>query len=176
MMRRFNLPVLLASVVLLLTAQVAVAKTYTLSVPAGAFIPRSNDIQYLAQPFSIETTVDNGNPYYTAPLYLPHGAVLKDMTISTYDDDRQEDLWVYLMRAYDGDYRILCQLHSTTVDIKADTAETVAVPSGYATVDNENYAYLLYLYLPHSDSDELKLYRVIITYEASPCAVVVPMF
>jgi hypothetical protein len=132
-----------------------------ISIPATAFI--CFDTQYDFNPFVLRN--DPTIPLnFVAPLQLPQGATITDVTFYWYDNGtdvidfslvRYKRVQAYTMGS--------CSSPSTE-PVGDGTSSPIAI--SFATIDNSQYIYYLQLYLPASPTEgEYMFYYAIIEYE-----------
>ncbi len=132
-----------------------------ISVPATAFI--CLDTQYEFNPFVLRN--DLSIPLnFVAPLQLPHGTTITDVTFYWYDNGtdvidfslvRYERVQAYTMGS--------CSSPSTEL-VGDGSSSPVAI--SFETVDNSQYVYYLHVYIPASLTEgEYMFYYAIIEYE-----------
>ena len=94
---------------------------------------------------------------YTAPVHLPDGALVTKMTAYYNDSNDTKTLNVYLIRSYLGSNSEMASAASLDGQYKTDDT-TIS----NATIDNYNYTYWAYVYLP---SDMMGLWAMTIQYD-----------
>jgi hypothetical protein len=138
------------------------AKTSYVSVSAAAFQPYNNILSYSNS--GSEVSAGNTVPTtFYAPVQLPHGATVTKVTFYWYDSIDDDEAYCDLRRnALDGtDEWVASMVSKDAAGAGSTETETINNP----VVDNANYAYYLYLYLPYVDIDnQTKGYGVIIEY------------
>jgi hypothetical protein len=125
-----------------------------ISIPAFAFVTDyTSNIDY-----HIHYGIYNRNPSGTmvcyAPLQLPQGATITNVTYYFYDND-DSSFTFYLSRGNTTD--LLNDIAYDTNSPGADTPgwthiSTDSINPNYATVDNNNYSYYLQIFIPWSST------------------------
>ncbi|MCW5849286.1 MAG: hypothetical protein KIT87_04320 [Anaerolineae bacterium] len=137
------------------------------SVPGPAFQPQFSTTNF--RYFHMQVRTESGTGFFVAPVYLPQGARLNQMTLLGYDDDPSNILQVTFYRAYGGRGFIeeIASLDSTgaTSDFELSTTTNAA----RSVVDNERYGYFVELQLPAPSASNrgLTLSRVRVGYSYS---------
>jgi hypothetical protein len=139
-----------------------------ISVPASAFTPQFNEpssmkVQIDTQLSNIGTT----SAYFTAPVFLPNGVIIRNGTWYFYDGGPSQISLVFGrydqatggMQSYEG-----MAFHLTQGDVGYGVGYDDSISS--ATVDNINYAYIMTVTLPVSVSTtDYRFQYVVIEYE-----------
>ncbi len=148
------------------------AKRSVISIPASAFIPEQlNDAGYV--PYDNEgyylKNESAQDEWYTAPVQLPQGAVIKQLNVGWRDGSDSTATLSLRRRSFTdftaqfdtmGVVHSVGSLHTIREGVWSDDAIALA------TVDNGSYAYYLEVTLP-PNSEDIKLYGVTIVYEVS---------
>ena len=148
------------------------AKRSVISIPTSAFIPEqlrdAGNVAYDNEGYYLknESTQDE---WYTAPVQLPQGAVIKQLNVG-WRDGSDATASVMLRRRslidFSGAFDSLSQVDSVgslhTIREALWSDDTIA----FATVDNESYTYYLEATM-QPGSEDIKLYGVTIIYEVS---------
>ena len=116
------------------------------SAVGPAFQPRSptTDFQY----FSMQVRNNTGTGYFVAPIDLPQGAVLNEMTLLGFDDDPANNLTVRFYRAFGGRGFIELIATLTSATATTDFELSTATDPARSVVDNAKYGYYFELDLP----------------------------
>jgi len=134
------------------------AQTSYVSIPAAAFQPIDEVIDFYNNGAAVRLE-ENTSRAFVAPVQLPHNARVTKMTFYWYDVSSDEDGIVYLRRAdLMGSWAFMASA-STSGDSGVGSTEEDDVLR--RIVDNSQYAYYLYLYLPNTD---VECYGVVIEY------------
>ncbi len=134
------------------------------SVPGPAFQPQFTSTNFRYFHMQVRSESDTG--YFVAPVYLPQGARLNELTVLGYDDDPSNVLRATFYRAYGGRGFIeqIAELDSSGAsgDFERSTDTDVA----RSVVDNERYGYFVELTLPAPSASNrgLVLSRVRVGY------------
>jgi len=126
-----------------------------ISVPAFAFVAEEGDTLGYSIGYGLTNLNTAGTLLCYAPLQLPHGATITNMTIYFYDNDA-DYFYFYLSRG---------NTTSTFQDIIPYTSNSpgsdtpgwthlsaTTINSNRATVDNNNYSYWIELHIPWSST------------------------
>jgi hypothetical protein len=139
-----------------------------ISVSFADFIP-SEDVEYhLTSNYGLTNPTSSRLTGFL-PLQLPHEATITNLTCYFLDSD-DDYFGFYLMRhAHNGHtlVEIVAEvLNSPGSDTPGDTSAS-ASQIGYATVDNNNYFYFIWISMPYSSSSEFNysFYHAVIEYE-----------
>ena len=128
------------------------------SVSTAAFQPVFDGYDYTNYGYYLTNDNDLGD-YFVAPVQLPHGVTVTKLTFYFYDDIAPSShSYAYLYRAdLAGSTDNLAFVQSTSTGNDSAYDDSI----NYATIDNSQYAYYLWLILDTSDH---KAYGVIIEY------------
>ena len=90
--------------------------------------------------------------YFHAPVILPHGARVKKLTLNAYRDDALATLLLYLRRfnKINSSVDMAQVMPDWTTGHDSGYDDTIS----YDVIDNENYAYSLYLHIDPNNSVE----------------------
>jgi hypothetical protein len=141
------------------------ARTGYVSVSAAAFRPYNNTLSYSNSGSEVSAGSTIPTTFY-APVHLPHGATVTKVTFYWYDSidgtEAECDLKISFLNGSDD---WMATMQSSDAG-GAGYTETESI--SYAIIDNSQYAYYLYLYLPYVDIDYYtKGFGVIIEYTFS---------
>lgn len=132
------------------------------SIPASAFVP-----QYSTDNVRIDSYLwnyeDSGNVYFMAPVLLPHNATVTNVT-SYWVDSGDSVIYCNLYRSYQISNQLMASMQSAgSPGYSSDYDDTIE----YATVDNGQHAYYLYVAIPGSTPlhDDYKFHFAVIEYE-----------
>lgn len=154
MSRLRTLPIIVVSVVVTLLLSSLIHPLFAASaagpgyasIVGPAFQPvfTSTSFRY----FHMQVRTETGSGFYVAPLSVPQGATLNQMTLLGYDDDPSNVLQVTLYRAFGGRGFIeqIATLDSTGAN--ADFELSTTTDLARSVVDNEKYGYYVELTLP----------------------------
>jgi hypothetical protein len=150
-------------------------KKYYLEIPAAAFNPCNSEVDYMI----------NWGGYYSSPneyletvcpVYLPDGATVTEFRIFAYDNTPDDHMDIYAAlgkrEIYDPHTRLMAAIQFTpsggSDTIQTDFANTI----GYATINNQDAQYLIYVrsYLSCDGSDLLRINGFRIEYEMTTVA------
>jgi len=133
-----------------------------ISIPASAFAP-----QYSTDNARIDNFLwnyeDSGNVYFMAPVLLPHNATVTNVT-SYWVDSGDSIIYCNLYRSYQISNQLMASMQSAGAPgYSSDYDDTIE----YATVDNGQHAYYLYVAIPASTPlhDDYKFHFAVIEYE-----------
>jgi hypothetical protein len=133
-----------------------------ISVSAAAFRPEDNTMGFTNHGNVLYDYSGPGENYYHAPVQLPHGAIITDMTCYYNDSDTYYDFYCWLYRT---------PMEGTTTSLIA--AQSSGYPGDDSTtekcltncqVDNSMYSYFLTWEI---DSESMMGFGVVITYDVS---------
>ena len=113
------------------------------------FIPHSDSDTYLKVSGYLSTT----NDIFTAPVNIPHGAVITKLVEYFYDNVATQALSVFLYRndRIGGSSGTMALISVNTNLAGWRSAEDTTIAG--ATVDNDNYVYRVYVDFSASDAD-----------------------
>lgn len=138
------------------------APTGYLSIPASAFIRFNYDDNIEIGSFI--TNYDTVHHTLFAPVQLPHGVTITNVTAYWYDNDEVEDIYCRLYRNLeDGFVYQLANVDSFGNPGFSSTVDTTIDFS--STVDNSLYAYYIYLQMPAGAGRNLSLRVITIGFE-----------
>ena len=165
--RKLWIPVLAALLVMALVGPGMVGAvepraTHTITIPAGAFIPHVDGIDYTNQGYGLWTMTDSGT--FTAPVPLPEGVVTVTKMTLFVEDNGGDDVSATLYRTTPGtggeDNMGMVQSSGASSDPRYFSTTTF----GPAQINNMWYGPYLWVYLPGSSTDGYRFYGVRITY------------
>ncbi len=141
-----------------------VPRAGNISVPAAAFVPWSSTTEWYILGGTLYNNGGGGLTFY-APVQLPHGATVTNLTSCWYD--KGNDYVFCRLQRYDseGVYNWTAVALSTGVSgYGSSTADSINPAT--ATVDNNQYGYSLEVNIPYSASHSDYLFHLaIIEYE-----------
>lgn len=137
------------------------AKTSYVSVAAAAFHPRVDGYDFTNNGHTLNNE-NSDSDYYLAPVQLPHGAIVTELTFY-WSDESSEDGSCNLYRIDLAGGEEPMALAYTSGDAGASTSSEDTTID-YAAVDNSQYAYYLWLVLPENT---VRAYGVVIKYTIS---------
>ena len=146
------------------------AKRSVIAIATSAFIPEqlndNGNVPYHNEGYYLKNESVQ-NEWFTAPVQLPHGAVIKQLNVG-WRDGSDESASMFLRRRslsdFSGAFQSLAQVDSNGSPHTVKEALWSDDSIDFATVDNENYAYYLEAAM-RSSSEDIKLYGVTIVYE-----------
>jgi hypothetical protein len=127
-------------------------KTSYYSIPGCGFVSESPDVDdvfYTANAFTVSTAGSFG---FFAPVYLPHGAVVTACIVRG-NGAVSDETWTLTRASFDG---------STTADLASANISTEDTSISNATIDNQNYSYVIYTTDFNATSDAI--HGALITY------------
>ena len=145
--------------------------------------PIDSTIQYNCNDGYLKTTQDstmNVNTQYIANLHLSHGETI--ISVKGYGIDSSPLAFYFRLYRYNiSDNPVWTAVTGFAYSndgsfVGNKTTVTATVNPTYATVDNLNYSYGLFLVLPADSQNELKVLRFVIETTATQRTVVIPMF
>jgi len=113
------------------------------SIPAAAFTGANPDTDDVSIATGGAGNGSSGLLY--AAIQLPHGAEILELKINSYDNDPSFDLSVGLVRVSVTGTGATVAGVTTSGDTGDMTAATTDIEAGLEIVDNENFAYLIFL-------------------------------
>ena len=132
-----------------------------LSIPACAFLEQHNTYVYYRH---LNLTFSSGSGNYYAPVYLPHGSVIRKIRLIC-KDEGDKNILVVLDRLDSAQDRVtLSSFSSSGTGSGWKTFNTTAVSPRY--VHNFKYSYLLRVNLPGTYAQGYYLGQVKIFYDA----------
>ncbi|MCW4054158.1 MAG: collagen-like protein [Candidatus Bathyarchaeota archaeon] len=126
--------------------------TGNISIGYDAFVPLSNYFNYSHYPgigLVNENTVSD--LYCMAPLQLPHGTIITNGTFYFYDNDNN-NFNFYLLRENQTGYEFMGTVSNTPPGATLGNDHISFSSINFATVDNNNYHYWLYISIPWSSN------------------------
>lgn len=118
--------------------------TSYLSIPASAFVS-----EYSTDDTKISVDVrnlDSATSFFYAPVQLPHGVTVTNVTSYWFDADTIEDVTCYMRLATtDGAYMTMASVSSSG---STGLGNAVDTSISYSSINNRNYEYLIYLGMP----------------------------
>ena len=123
-----------------------------ISIGYQAFTPGFNDDLVQWGPGVGLFNLDTHSLYCMASVQLPHGATITNATCYFYDNDA-EAFFFYLLRENQTMYEFMTMAFYDGPG--SDTPGNIHISASYmdyATVDNNNYYYWLYINLPYSST------------------------
>ncbi|MEZ4960164.1 MAG: hypothetical protein R2830_10155 [Saprospiraceae bacterium] len=146
-------------------------KTKYLAVSYNAFTSSKPDtydfiFDTANKPYRYFTGGGNFFGYANAPVYLPDGAIVTEIKAWIYDNDATKLTRLRLERTPFGGGNIIIGTVETT-DVFASTTVQELTTTVSETVDNSAYSYYLRFTSGASNTEELRLYGVRITYTVS---------
>ena len=142
-------------------------KTRYLSVNPTAFRPRGNGYSFFISYYRLYPTVTGSSYEFIAPLSLPHGAVVTQADLFTYDNSSTGYIRFFLLRTgTTGSSSSMGSKNGSGTGIPGNETLT-PVTYYYTTIDNYNYNYSLYANFASTDSSNTRLYGARITYTVS---------
>lgn len=132
------------------------------SVPASAFVPRysTNSVRIDDSLWNYE---DSGYVHFFGSVQLPHGSTVKNVTFYWFDGG-DSVIYCNMYRNYPGIHQLMAANFSTGSGGEGSNYDDSI---DYATVDNHQYAYFLYIEIPESPPthDHYKFRYAVIEYE-----------
>ena len=138
------------------------------TVPAAAFHPNWGSFDYQTTGASVYGRALIGHSpadLFCAPVYLPHLAKVIKVTFYWYDGMINDNGSVTLKR-----YPVNGDVGNNMVSLitrLVGTGNTSSTSISYADINNQQYAYYLWAYLPNDQDGALQLYSVAIEYTNS---------
>jgi hypothetical protein len=131
-----------------------------ISIPATAFTTSSNTYEVYIGPYIYNQ--DTSPRAVRAPVQLPHGATITNVTSYWYDSV-SASITGYLYRyTHTGGYSSIADLHSSGSTGYGNTEDTTIVNP---VVNNNDYYYIVYINMPDGYTIDLRFYCVKIGFE-----------
>lgn len=133
--------------------------TSYLTIPAAAFQPNLDGYTFTNSGRSVLPTGANPALYFLAPVNLPHGAIVTNITFHWTDTDVTEGalLQLYRIDLAGGEVPMATLVSIGNPGAGSSSENTI----GLSTIDNSQYGYYLWLSLP---STALEAHGVVIEY------------
>jgi len=122
-----------------------------ISIGYFAFVPEYNDDPVYYAPGLGLLNRDSGSIQCMAPLQLPHGTTITNATFYFYDMDTSY-FYFYLLRENQTNYDFMGMISDTPGSDTPGNDHVSFSSIDYATVDNNNYHYWLYVRIPYSST------------------------
>lgn len=123
-------------------------KTGYVSVAASAFRPNNGNYdskRYSNEGYGVKPTCPGGELDFTAPVNLPHGAVVKKVTYYWSDGDQLNST----LKLYRNNHDLTkSEMASVSSSGQGGNGSSADATIGYATIDNSTCSYYLSLYSP----------------------------
>ena len=140
----------------------ALSGTHYLTLGGEAFVPQSN-VDYFNSGGNGGAYIVSGNNAMGAPVLLPHGATITDMTAHFYDNSTSDVTVTLSAIAFTGGYFPLGEVISSgTPGYDSGTDSTVD-----QTVDNTAFSYAIRAYSAAWDGNNTRVMAVTIAYTLS---------
>lgn len=142
--------------------------TYYLNVPGTGFVTHQNSDDYYISGMSLFLLPPSTSKGFYCIVDLPHGATVTNFQICVYDYsgyDISVDGNLYRRENTDTDVDTLGRVQASTSGI-SDTVQIFGTDViSYATIDNANYMYFVYVFFnPHSSDSLSRFYGCRIGY------------
>ena len=134
------------------------AKTSYVSVSAAAFHPMYDGYDY-DNPGNELWNKDGDSDAYVAPVQLPHGATVTKLTFYWWDGSAVDGRCTLYRNDLTGTEVVVAEAWTSGSDATSHSSQDTTM--AYATIDNSQYAYYLYLDLPDM---VVGVYGVVIEY------------
>jgi hypothetical protein len=158
---------------LILPAMVSAQESGILSIPASALLPRDNTLAYdtngvrMAFPTNIA-----GNQVFQAPVFLPHCAIIKVVTLEAMDSSGGEfgGFVRSVLRSYRfNSFSNIATVQTTSFDAPGDTRVTISDLNHLVENDEFSYGIEVTINLGNGGPNSEWFYKVIIQYDLSDC-------
>jgi hypothetical protein len=128
------------------------------NVPASAFAPASDDINYILDEFGLKLRTDSTSGQFFAPVYLPHGASLSKLTFYRYDMIEGILPYCYLRTLQSSTFATTAIAAVYTDDPTYNGWNDISTTEfSDPVVDNSQYFYSLQCYLSRIDESMLSV-------------------
>jgi len=135
-----------------------------ISIPASAFVPKYNTDNVRIDNF-LWNYENSSYVYFMGPVQLPNRTTVTNVT-SYWVDSGDSDIYCNLYRSYSISNQLMASMQSSgSLGYGSNYDDTIE----YATVDNGQHAYYLYVAIPASTPlhDDYKFHFAVIEYEYS---------
>jgi len=139
-------------------------KTSYLSIPVSELSPTREDHDYYKGP---SLRIESGSGAFWAPIQLPHGAVITKLRYNAYDDSSSYYTYAKLYRISNFNPNTSNEIAELTTLPTANLSSWRPLSTNtisYATVDNNNYAYAVQVYLSGPSTNTLLAGNTVIEY------------
>lgn len=121
-----------------------------LSIPPAAFVPRSDEQDWLISHDSLHNRVTLESQTFYTPIVLPHGVTISKLTLYGDRDDDLALLRLTLTRDdLAGAFDVMAEITADWITGYSSKYEDTIL---YPTIDNANYSYSLKVQLTPNDS------------------------
>ncbi|MBA7518426.1 hypothetical protein ES705_10496 [subsurface metagenome] len=121
-----------------------------MSFPPPAFVPGDSAYDWVINEYYVENKTSLEEQGFRAPVILPHGVTVTKLTLHGFRNDADANMYLELMRINKAEgVSMMCLI---IADWISGCSSKYSENIDYATIDNLNYAYLLYLRLDPNDS------------------------
>jgi hypothetical protein len=122
-------------------------KTSYVSIPAAGFHPTEDGYDFGNYGFRLHN-FDSASDTYVAPVQLPHGSTVTKLSFYWWDDSSEDgSCSLYRTALADTEWEMAIAQTSGAAPAENSSEDTII---DYASVDNSQYAYYLWLALPDS--------------------------
>ena len=130
------------------------------SIPAAAFQPETSTAQYNNFGYYLHNAYDN-DQFYSAPVQLPHGVTVTKLTFYFFDNSSAVGDWGSVTLGRSNNNVSIPSNMAYAVTNNSGNSSTYDDSIDFASIDNSQYSYILYLDL---HSSVVWAYTVVIEY------------
>ena len=132
-------------------------KLSPLSIPAAAFVPYNDIYDFTIDHTQIFNRTSLEIHLYYAPVILPHGATVSKVTLYGYRNDALAAMTLILYRV--DPTESVAEMAMLMADWTLGAGSIYDDTIDYATIDNENYQYILEVGLdPNDDISDVRFF------------------
>jgi len=135
----------------------------SLSIPPPAFVPGDSDQDWVIDEYWIKNKISLDEQGYRAPVIFPNGLTVTKLTLHGFRDNAFASMYLQLIR--NDKTRNITVMALIKADWTDGASSKYEDTIEYATIDNVNYTYLLWLKLNPNDSvNDVKFYAATIEF------------
>lgn len=134
---------------------------------ASEFVPTESNSTYRSDSGYLAATnvVGTNDEEFAVGLHLPHGAVVNQLRVVVLDNDDFQDIKVRIRRrGIFGTLDTVAMAEVSTSTANASLQELIDSTIGNATIDNQNYSYVVEVDTGESSTGEIRLYNARVRY------------
>ena len=168
----------MATIFMVSTTATAAVHTGYLSVPPDAFVPKESSTTWFNNGASLYTAAASEVVFF-APVFLPHGAVIKNVLLEATDNSTDGFVRAHLAQtvSYNNMASVIADVQTSISG--ADGEQQIACGILDWTVDNQNHSYYIGLQIDNGTAGayQCAFHKVMITYEynSKNATVVIPI-
>ncbi len=134
---------------------------------ASEFVPTESSTDYRSDGGHLRATnvIGTNDEEFAVGLHLPHGAVVNQLRVVVLDNDNFQDIKVRIRRrGIFGNLDTVAMAEVSTSTANASLQELTDSTINSATIDNENYSYVVEVDTGESSTGDIRLYNVRVRY------------